>query len=457
LTAGLDVRRSKEDSRSMKLRTLGALSVAGVFIVSACTTGATTAPATSPPASTGTPAATGGGEKGDIQIAIELPLEGSELAASQPIINGVRLAIAEHGGTAGGYNVSTPDEAIYDDAVNGAHDAQQGAANMQTIVAVEDYVAVIGPLNSSVALTQIPISNEAGLLQCSPANTNQGLTKPEFGALDVRSAFPERINYIRVVTTDDYQGPAAAKFIFENLDKPTVYIIDDTETFGKGIADTFQAEFEDLGGTVTSRDGVESTTNPDYNAILTQAATGNPDAIYFGGVTATGGARALLAAVEAGLGDIPYVGPDGINDGSGATENSFLNLAGDAAVNSYSTLAGIGDFPGKADFDAAYLAEYDEAATGYAATGYACAQVVLDAIDRAGATNPADMAALKEAVRAAAVDTTVQYETVLGTVQFDENGDTNQLIISFYTYDPDGADGAGDWVFDQQVDFAEGG
>ena len=207
-----------------------------------------------------------------------------------------------------------------------------------------------------------------------------------------------------------------------------------------------------LGGTVTKRDGVESSTNPDYNAILTEAAQGNPEAIYFGGVTATGGARAQLAAADAGL-DVPFVGPDGINDGNADTPDSFLNLAGDAAANSYSTLAGIGDFPGKADFDAAYEAEYGEAATpGYAATGYACAQVVLDAIDALAEAENADMAALRESVRAAAVDTSITYETVLGDVQFDENGDTNQLIISFYSVEA----AERDWVFDQQIDFAEG-
>jgi branched-chain amino acid transport system substrate-binding protein len=450
----------------MKLRYISTFA-AGLILVAACGPGAatqrpsipTTPPVTAPPVVTPPPVtappatATAVAPKGDIQIAIELPLEGSELAASQPMINGIRLAIKDHGGMAGGYNVSTPNSAVYDDAVNGAHDPQTGAQNMNTIVAEPNYVAVIGPLNSSVAIVQIPISNEAGLLQCSPANTNQGLTKPEFGALDVRAAFPDRINYIRVVTTDDYQGPAASKFIYENLGKHTVYIIDDTETFGKGIADTFQAEFERLGGTVTKRDGVKSSTNPDYNTILTEAAAGNPEAIYFGGVTATGGARILLAAQAAGLGDIPFVGPDGINDGNADTPDSFLNLAGDAAVNSYSTLAGIGDFPGQAEFNAAYQAEFNEAATGYAATAYACAQVVLDAIDRAGptVTDATDMEGLREAVRAAAVDTSVSYTTVLGDITFDANGDTSQLIISFYTFDQP----SGTWVFDEQVDFAQ--
>ena len=131
---------------------------------------------------------------------------------------------------------------------------------MTALVANPNVVAVIGPLNSSVAKVQIPISNAAGLLQCSPANTNEGLTKPEFGALDIRKTNPTKINYVRVVTTDDNQGPAAARYILrEARSKKTVYIVDSTDTFGKGIADNFQKYFEANGGTVVARDGAPKT------------------------------------------------------------------------------------------------------------------------------------------------------------------------------------------------------
>ena len=437
----------------MRLHRVGALAAVSVLAFAACTQGggASTAPSSAPSASAGgggsaAPSA-GGTDKGTVKVAIELPLQGSELAASQPIINGIKLAIKEAGGAAGGYAVEIPDSAIYDDAVNGAHDPQTGAQNMTTIVGDPDVVAVIGPLNSSVALTQIPISNEAGLLQCSPANTNQGLTKPEFGALDVRKTNPDRINYVRVVTTDDNQGPAAARYILENLNAKKVYIIDDTETFGKGIADTFQEYLEANGGTVVKRDGVPKT-NTDYASIMTSAAALAPEAIYFGGVTATGGARILKAAVQAGLGEIPYVGPDGIYDGSGETKDSFLNLAGADAKNAYATAAAIGDFPGRADFEARYEAEYGEAPTGYSATGFACAQVVLDAMNRA-ADAGGDMATLRENVRAAAVDPSHTYTSVIGDFTFDENGDTSQKIISFYSYDA----AANNWTFKEQLDF----
>ena len=188
---------------------------------------------------------------------------------------------------------------------------------------------------------------------------------------------------------------------------------------------------------------------------MTAAKALNPEAIYFGGVTATGGARILLAAAQVGLGDVPYVGPDGINDGSGATKDSFLNLAGDKAKNAFSTLAGPGTFEGKTKFDADYKAEYGIDSTGYAGQGFACAQIVLDAIGRAGAGKPATYAALKEAVRVAAVDTSHTYKTIVGDVKFDANGDTSQLIVSVYSYDAAGAGGKGDWKFESQLDAAK--
>jgi branched-chain amino acid transport system substrate-binding protein len=437
----------------MNFRKLSALAGASLLVLTACTA----TPGASGPAGSGSagltptvPKPAGDSSKGKVTIAIELPQQGSEKAASDPIINGIKLAVKLAGGTAGGYAIEIPQSAIYDDALNGAHDAQTGANNMTKIAADASVVAVIGPLNSSVAKAQIPISNEGGVLQCSPANTNPDLTKGD-PAKQLRT---KPNNYIRVVTTDDVQGPAAAQYIYEVLKKKSVYIIDDTETFGKGVADAFEVEFKKRGGNVVKHDAAPKTTT-DYVSIMTAAKALNPESIYFGGVTATGGARILLAAQQVGLGDVPYVGPDGINDGSGATKDSFLNLGAAAAKNAYSTLAGIGDFPGRLQFEADYLNEYKAAATGYAGTGFACAQVVIDALDRAGKTNPTSPAAIREAVRVAGTATDVTYTTIVGGITFDANGDTSQKIVSIYAYDAAGAGGKGDWKFQTQVDYAK--
>jgi branched-chain amino acid transport system substrate-binding protein len=379
----------------------------------------------------------------NVQLAVELPFQGSDKAASDPILNGIRLAVKQAGGKVGDFTVTIPNSAVFDDALNGAHDPQTGANNMTKIVGDPNYFAVVGPVNSGVAKAQIPISNAAGLLQCSPSNTNTALTVgPDAAALRTKPN-----NYIRVVTNDGIQGPAAAAYIITVLKKNSVYIIDDTETFGKGIADSFEAEFKARGGTVVKHDAAPKTTQ-DYVSIMTAAKALNPEAIYFGGVTATGGARILLAAVQVGMADIPYVGPDGINDGSATTKDSFLNLAGDKASHAFSTLAGPGTFEGKAKFDADYKAEYGIDATGYAGQGFACAQIALDALGRAAKTNPKDDAALREAVRVAGTDTTYTYALNVGSVSFDANGDTSQKIVSIYSFDP----AAGDWKYETQID-----
>jgi len=392
----------------------------------------------------------GPGGGGTYNVGIDMPQQGSELAGSQPVINGALLALKQANGKAGTYTIEVPKSLILDDAVAGTHDPQTGANNATSFIGNPKVIAMLGPLNSNVAKAQIPLTNEAGLAQCSPANTNEGLTKPEFGALDVRKKKPTEINYVRVATTDDLQSKADADYLAEKGVK-NLYIIDDTETFGKGIATNVDKYWTDtLKLKVVGHDSVPKTTT-DYASILTTAKSKNPDGIYFGGVTATGGARVLKAAVQVGLGNIPFLGPDGIQDGSGATENSFLNLAGADAKNSYASLAGKATYPGQDQFLKDYKAEYNIDATGYAIQGYACMQVILDAIGRASATNPSGDAAVRAAVRKAISDPAYTYKIALGEITFDANGDTSQKINTIYKVDPAGAGGKGAWVADKEM------
>jgi branched-chain amino acid transport system substrate-binding protein len=387
---------------------------------------------------------------GTYNVGIDMPQQGSELAGSQPVINGALLALKQAGGKAGNYTIEVPKSLILDDAVAGTHDPQTGANNAQNLISNPKVIAMLGPLNSNVAKAQIPLTNEAGLSQCSPANTNESLTKPEFGALDVRKAKPTEINYVRVATTDDLQSKADADYLAE-LGVKNLYIIDDTETFGKGIADNVDKYWTStLNLKVVGHDSVPKTTT-DYASILTTAKSKNPDGIYFGGVTATGGARILKAAVQIGLGDIPFLGPDGINDGTGETPDSFLNLAGADAKNAYSTLAGKATYPGQEQFLKDYKAEYNLDATGYAIQGYGCMQVILDAITRASSTNPSGDAAVRAAVRAAISDPTHTYKIALGDITFDANGDTSQKINTVYKVDLTAANGKGAWVADKEM------
>ncbi len=187
------------------------------------------------------------------KIGVDVPLTGKAASGGAPIANGVTLAVDE-ANTAGGIDGAQLSVDEMDDGSSGqvAQDPVRGAANVTAMVADPRVVAMVGPRSSGVAASEIPITNRAGLLECSPANTTPGLTKPRDGALDLRSAFPTRINYIRTAPSDDIQGPALAAFVYTDLGAKSTLVIDDADK-GRQIADDFSAAYTKLGGTVVRK------------------------------------------------------------------------------------------------------------------------------------------------------------------------------------------------------------
>ncbi len=151
----------------MKARPFAILAIVAL-VASACTS------------SSGTP-----GPKA-VKLGVELPLSGGELPNGDPTLKGVQLAINQN--PVPGYTITINKQ---DDAVNGVHNPNQGATNIQALINDSSVFAVVGPFNSNVAQAEIPKSNSAGLIQCSPANTNPSLTKGQTG-LDLRKANPDQ-------------------------------------------------------------------------------------------------------------------------------------------------------------------------------------------------------------------------------------------------------------------------
>ena len=191
----------------------------------------------------------------------------------------------------------------------------------------------------------------------------------------------------------------------------------------------------------------DSTT--DFTSYVTTAKGLNPGVIMYGGVTTSGIGLFRKQMAQQGLSNIPLVGGDGIVDGSADTASSFLNVAGpDGDMNTYGTVAAIHDIPNPDKFKTDYKAKFSTDPGSYSAPGYACTQIFLEALKAVG-TGVTDMAQLREAVRAYVADTSHTYDTVLGTVGFDANGDTTQHTISYYKFDPT----TKDWAFFKQRDF----
>ena len=373
-----------------------------------------------------------------VKIGVELPLSGGEAPNGGPTLKGIQLAIQQI--QVPGYTIQLN---VQDDAVNGVNNPDQGAKNIATLVSDSSVVAVVGPFNSAVAKAEIPVSNEAGLIQCSPANTNSTLTIGA-PALALRQAHPDKIAYVRVVANDDYQGLADATIAYKDLGKKSMYIVDDQTTYGVYLADQVQADFTKLGGTVVHRDGA-GTNVSDYTSLLTAAKALNPDVVFYGGVTSTGGGVLRKQMVANGMGDLPFIGGDGISDGAASVASSFLNIAGDQGdIGSWMTTAGAHDIPDRATLASAYSSAFNAELGAYSAAAYACTQVYLEAIKAVGPD--------REKVRAYVTDPTHSFDTVLGNIGFDKNGDINQHIISYYQFDPTSKD----WKFVRQNDPTQG-
>ena len=380
-------------------------------------------------------------------IGVDLPLTGPiGDEVGRAIADAVKLAVDEAnaaGDLAIDLQVDARDHGAPDPDPD-AIDIDRATANINAFVADPRVIAVVGPVNSVIAREQIPVTNTAGLLQCSPATTNPGLTKPRDGALDLRAAAPDRINFVRTAPADDIQGKAAASFLFNDLDIRHLLVIEETEFDGAIPAGSVSEAFEKLGGRVTRRSlnpgaAVETVLDP-----LT-SSTDSPTGVFYGGSDTDRAAEVRKAMTDSGPTDVPFVAWDWIG-----VDPQFIIDVGPGAVGAYVTHAAFA--PPRSTFVDRYRAAYGREPGEFASAAYACVEIVLEALRAAAKTGPTPEG-LREAVRASAVDPTHRYETVIGTIGFDANGDSVQQFVTLYRVDSSAANGKGEWVIAKQQDY----
>ncbi len=388
--------------------------------LAACGGGASTpAPAASPASPAASP--TGDTSKGTIKIVSSWPLTGQAEKVGTDSVKAVQMAIADHGGAAGGYAIvyEPMDDAT---AAKGAWDSAKESENANKAIADSDVMVYLGTFNSGAAKISIPILNQAGLAMISEANTWPGLTKKIEGMTDANEPdvyYPTgKRNYARVVPTDDLQGSLAAQWA-KDLGAKKVYVLDDTELYGHGIALIFADAAKKLGlEVVGGPEGIDKKA-PDYRALMTNIRSKAPDLIYFGGITENNAGKLAQDMRAAGMTDVKFMGPDGV-----FTEG-FIDAAGSAAEGAYATFGGLpaSQLTGKgADWYQRFKQQYNEDPEAYAVYAYEAASVALNAIDKAGTK---DRVAILEAVR-----NTKDFNGLLGTWSFTDTGDTTLKTMS---------------------------
>ena len=414
-------------------RILPLAGVASLIALSAC--GTTTTSGTNNTASC----------TGVVHVATDLPVSGSDASDGKPTENGARLAVTQANSKKllGGCTVEL---VAKDDAsvALGKHDPNLGAQNIAALAGDASIVGVVGPFNSSVAKAELAIANNAGLTLVSPANTNPGLTivgsTPDVDTATLRPHM-DAVNYFRVCTTDIGQGKGLADTATNKLNAKKVFVIDDAETYGQGLAKEFAKDFKANGGSVIDAVSLPGATK-DFKDTLNKAKSAGADLIFFGGTSSNGGGIIRKQMADVGL-TAAFLGGDGIVDAE------FFTESGAAGNGAYGTVAA--PEPGKLDsakqFVTDFKAAYQSDATPYAANAFDAMNIILAAvkktIDDNGGKLPGDAKAFRESVRVNMTKT--DYNGVIGHTTFDKNGDTTNVLLTLFK----GADQK--WAFDSSI------
>jgi branched-chain amino acid transport system substrate-binding protein len=370
----------------------------------------------------------GGGEA--VKIVSDLPLQGSSAGQTETMVNAIKLYLEQIGGKAGDFTVSYES---FDDstAAKGAWDEATCAANARKYVEDEAVLGVIGTFNSGCAKIEVPIANEASLAYVSPANTAVGLTHTGPGAEEGEpdKYYPSGTrNYARVVASDDFQGQVDADYMKDKIGVTSVYILDDKDAYGKGVADAFEQAANDIGLKVAGHTGWDANAQ-NYKALMTQIKASGADGIFIGGIACFNGGQVIKDKVSV-VGDndaVKLLVSDGFVLDSLFDEAGADNLAGaygSAPVLNPDDLSGAGK-----EFLDAYQAKYGapEVYTAYAA---ASAQVLVDAIGRSDGS--------REDVVAKVFDANIA-DGIVGPMTFNENGDPEGGLISIFQAEASGA------------------
>ena len=354
-----------------------------------------------------------------VLVGINLPFTGAGADDAALIKDGALLAIDEakaKGGVAG----YTVEALVLDDGsvTAGQYDPAQAALNARKMVADPRVVAAVGPQNSGSGKAMAPILSQGDLATITPSSTNPDLTDPKFAPQFDPSGRPI---YFRVVTTDTYQGPNMANYLAQELKVKKVFVLDDSGSYGVGMANAFEGQAKKIGIEVLGHDQLNPT-EASYTTLLTKIKPLNLDALYYGGSQLT--AIKLAKQAYDVVPDIIKAGGDGVYSAA------LLKGAGFPAMQGwYATIAApfIAENPAVQPWIERFTKKYGLGPSSYAFTAYDAMLVVLDAIKRVAESGaPVTRSAVRDAIQTAKV------ETLQGTVSFDKYGDINDRTISVF-------------------------
>jgi len=336
----------------------------------------------------------------EVKIGHVGPLTGGIAHLGKDNENGARLAVEE--ANKAGVKIGGKDVKFTLLAEDDQADPKVGTTVAQKLVDAKA-VGVVGHLNSGTSIPASPIYNQAGVPVISGSATNPKLTEQGFK------------NQFRVVGRDDQQGPAIASYLASEKKPKLVAVIDDATAYGEGIANEVEKTLRGAKIKVLPREkGTDKTT--DWKAILTKLRGQNPDAVFYGGMDATGGPL-LKQGRELGMKAV-------FSFGDGACTDKMKELAGEAAEGLLCSQAGIPPQAASKAFLDAYKKRFNMDPILYAPFTYDAANLLIEAMKKAGSSDP--KVYLPELQK-------INFTGATGNIQFDDKGDRKDAEMTIFT------------------------
>jgi branched-chain amino acid transport system substrate-binding protein len=361
----------------------------------------------------------------DVLIASDFPLQGANRALTTQMGQAIAYVLSQQNWKAGDLNVGYQ-ECDDSTAQAGAWDSAKCSSNARSYANNDKVAGIIGTFNSGCAKLEIPILNRAAggpVPMVSPSNTNPGLTEPgpgaDPGAPDIYYPTETR-NYARVVWNDQHQGAANAIFAQQKGYK-NVFVINDAQTYGLGIATLFIRDAQALGIKVAGNIKWDSKAT-NYESQASRVKSSGADAVFLAGIICNNGGK-LIKDLRSVLGaDFPIFAPDGFTP----IVDAVVKTAGPAANGMFISQPGVPidqlTGAGKA-FAEGFKETYGKEPDPYTAYAAQAAVVLLDAIERGGGDRTKDSAEL--------FNTDIK-DGILGNFQIDKNGDTSLGAVTFF-------------------------
>ncbi|MGZ4293201.1 MAG: branched-chain amino acid ABC transporter substrate-binding protein [Solirubrobacteraceae bacterium] len=414
---------------SVRAKAISACLIVGsLLLLAACGSSNSSSSSSSAAAGGGSSSsASGGGGGNTVDIYSSLPLQGASTAQTDPMVNGIKLALSQAGNKAGSFTVNY--QSLDDStAAAGKWDPGQTAANARKVAADTKAVYYIGEFNSGASEISIPILNQAGIPMVSPANTYVGLTTnlPGSAPGEPQKYYPTgKRNYLRIVPIDSIQA-AADLIAMKQAGCTKVAVANDKEAYGAGLATLLGLEKGFYGVTITSNTGIDPT-SPNFRSYASTIQGQGADCFFFSGIVSNGAVQ-ITKDVHAALPKAKIFGPDGVCTSSYTSQKAGgVPAAIDPLMQCTVATQDLAAYPGGKDFLAAYKAKYGSANPDpYAIYGYEVMKLGLETIAKLGSKGSDKSAVLS------ALFSTTNRSSVLGTYGFDKNGDTTLKSYGLY-------------------------